>query len=226
MDAKQFLIEFHDYLAPTLDTYEQAIYLYIVRHSRVLGHESAVVGFKSARKKIALGKGPSSTTMSENVCYRKLQSLEAKGCIQILGSERLGTRVAPKLPLEITGLIPSAAADTILNLEDEDFFTLPDQRERILDREGRRCFYCLFQLSNENYVIEHVTSRPDGNGNYRNVVAACRRCNNRKGEMIATDFLRLLLREERLSDPEFEDRRAVLEKLKQSELKPSVSRCN
>ena len=35
MDAKRMLEEFQDYLAPKLDTYEQAIYLYILRHSRL-----------------------------------------------------------------------------------------------------------------------------------------------------------------------------------------------
>ena len=37
MDADRFLKEFHDFLAPRLDTYEQAIYLYAVRHSRLVG---------------------------------------------------------------------------------------------------------------------------------------------------------------------------------------------
>ena len=225
MDAKEFFIEFHDYMAPKLDTYEQAIYLYIVRHTRLLNSPNAVVGFKSVRKKMAFGVGKLGTAMSEGVCYDKLKSLEAKGCIEIVASERFGTRVAPKLPSEIPGLIAPAVSSAIIDLEDEDFFTLPEQRQRILEREGRVCFYCRCQLNKENYVIEHVTSRPDGNGNYRNVVAACRRCNNRKGETRATDFLRLLLREERLNDPEFEDRRAMLEKLKQGELKPQIPGC-
>ncbi|HEX5471290.1 MAG TPA: HNH endonuclease signature motif containing protein [Lacipirellulaceae bacterium] len=222
MDAKQFLVDFQDYLAPLLDTYEQVIYLYVVRRCRLLGHRVAVVGFKSARKKMALGKGPSKTTMSEGVCYEKLKSLAAKKCVEIVGTEHTGTRVAPKLPAEIPGLIPTVSAETTLNLEDEDFFTLPEQRARILERESGQCFYCLCQLNADNYVIEHVMSRPSGDGSYRNVVEACRRCNNRKGEMTAVDFLRLLLREARLSDPEFEDRCSMLEKLKRGELKPPL----
>ena len=37
MDIEAFIIEFQDHLAPRLDTYEQAIYLYLFRHTRLLG---------------------------------------------------------------------------------------------------------------------------------------------------------------------------------------------
>jgi hypothetical protein len=43
MDTKKFFLEFQDYLAPRLDTYEQAIYLYIVRHSRLIDEENVVI---------------------------------------------------------------------------------------------------------------------------------------------------------------------------------------
>lgn len=220
MDAEKFLIEFQDYLAPKLDTYEQAIYLYIVRHSRLVGEQDVVIGFKSARKRIAFGTGKSQSVMSDNVCYKKLRSLQSKGFIEVISSERRGTRVAAKLPNEIDGLVAEMVVDNVVDLELEDFFSLPTQRERILEREQHRCFYCLCELNQDNYVIEHVASRPSGSSNYRNVAAACRRCNNRKGESSAKDYLRVLLREERLSDGEFEERLMMLDKLQKGDLKP------
>jgi hypothetical protein len=45
MNIKQFIEQFQDHLAPKLDTYEQAIYLYIFRHSRLLGADEVVIGF-------------------------------------------------------------------------------------------------------------------------------------------------------------------------------------
>jgi hypothetical protein len=39
MDAKAVIEQFQDYLAPKLDTYEQALYLYIFRHNRLQGPE-------------------------------------------------------------------------------------------------------------------------------------------------------------------------------------------
>ena len=53
METKQFIEQFQDYLAPKLDAYEQALYLYIFRHSRLLGADEVVVEFKSARRRMA-----------------------------------------------------------------------------------------------------------------------------------------------------------------------------
>ena len=68
MDLQQFIAEFQDYPAPKLDTYDQAIYLYIFRHSRLIGLDEVTMGFKSARSRMACG----------NTAYIKLRSLETK----------------------------------------------------------------------------------------------------------------------------------------------------
>jgi hypothetical protein len=78
VDAKTFLEEFQDHLAGKLDTYEQALYLYCVRRSRLMGQLEAVIGFKSARRTLAFGIGKAGTPMSEAVCYEKLRSLEKR----------------------------------------------------------------------------------------------------------------------------------------------------
>lgn len=220
MDAKRFLEQFQDYLSPKLDTYEQVIYLYVVRRSRLRGECEAVIGFKSARRQIALGIGTAGSPMSEKTCYDKLRSLEKKKCLEIIGTEHLGTRVRVALPDEIPGLITTAQPLAPISLEEEDFFEIAASRQRILKREGNRCFYCLRVLNEQNYVIEHVRSRPQGDNSYRNVVAACRECNNRKGDSAADDFLRLLYRESALSADEFADRILHLQRLRAGELKP------
>lgn len=79
--------QFHDHLAPTLDTYEQAIYLYLLRHSRLQGVEDIVVGCKSARRRMAFGIGEKGKPMAERTCYDKLRSLGAKGAVAVLPSE-------------------------------------------------------------------------------------------------------------------------------------------
>ncbi|MGH9577899.1 MAG: hypothetical protein ACRD3R_10725 [Terriglobales bacterium] len=81
MDLGQFLTDFQDHLAPRLDTYEQAVYLYLFRHTRFIGLEEAVVVFKSTRRRMACGVGEKGKPMSENTAYEKLRSLEEKGCI-------------------------------------------------------------------------------------------------------------------------------------------------
>ena len=107
-----------------------------------------------------------------------------------------------------------------VNLEDLNFFAAPENRKLILEREDWHCFYCLAKLDENNHVIEHVVSRPEGNNSYRNVVAACRRCNNRKSDSPAEDFLRSLYREGLLSGDEFSARLSLLSRLFAGDLKP------
>ena len=215
-------IDFQDYLSPRLDTYEQAIYLYLFRHTLLTGKEEAVIGFKSARARMACGIGQEGRPMSENTAYVKLQSLAAKGCIEIVASEHAGRRIRVKLPKDIPGIIPVATTETPVSLDAMDFFDVPENRQFILQREENRCFYCLRSLTPETHVIEHVVSRPNGDSSYRNVVAACRECNNRKGSALARDFLRSLYRDGFLSDKELEGRLSHLERLECGDLKPVI----
>ena len=75
----------------------------------------------------------------------------------------------------------------------------------------------------QSFVIEHVNSRPEGNNGYRNVVAACRQCNNRKGPGSAEDLLRTLYRDGFLTDAEFEGRLSHLQQLEAGLLRPVLS---
>lgn len=222
MDAKQILEQFHDYLAPKLDTYEPAIYLYVLRHSRLQGLEEVVVGFKSARRRIAMGIGEKGKPMAERTCYEKLRSLQAKGCLQVVASEQNGTRLRLRLPSEIDGLVVAMIDDVAVGIEELDFFSIPEYRLAILQREANRCAYCLRAIDVSNYVIEHIASRPAGDNSYRNLVAACRGCNNRKGKSPAEDFLRLLYREGLLSSADLQSRLDVLRRVQSGELKPTL----
>ena len=92
----------------------------------------------------------------------------------------------------------------------------------ILEREEWRCFYCLAKLDENNHVIEHVVSRPEGDNSYRNVVAACRRCNNRKSALLAAEYLRSIYRDGILSGDEFTIRVALLARLQAGEHRPAL----
>jgi hypothetical protein len=105
MDLREFIAQFQDHLAPKLDTYEQAIYLYVFRHSRLLGLEQVTLGFKSARSRLARGAGEKGKPMSLCTAYSKLASLQAKGCIDILRTTDAGHELRLHIPSEIAGLI-------------------------------------------------------------------------------------------------------------------------
>ena len=215
-------VQYQDYLAPRLDVYEQAIYVFLLRQTHVEGKREAVIGFKSARKKLGFGIGKAGTAPSEGVVYEKLRSLQAKGCVALLGSERFGTRIEVRLPSEIPGVIQLRVAAAPFDVEAEDFFSIPANRNLILQREGWKCFYCLAKLDENNHVVEHVVSRPEGDNSYRNLVAACRRCNNRKGAFQADDFIRSLYREGMLSGDELAHRIEQLQALRAGLLKPTA----
>lgn len=223
MDVKAEIEVFQDHLAPKLDTYEQAIYLYIFRHSCLQGKEEITIGFKSARRNIAFGIGELGASISEGTCYKKLRSLESKGFLKMLGTERGGTKIRLHLPSEIRGVVVPQEVNPILDLEEIDFFAVPENRLAILRRESYKCFYCLSALNTSNHVIEHVLSRPEGNNTYRNLVAACVSCNNRKGNRLVDEFLRGLYRNGYLSAEEFESRLSALQLLRSGELKPILN---
>jgi hypothetical protein len=222
LDLREFFEHFQDHLAPKLDTYEQAIYLYVFRHSRLLDLEEVVVGFKSARHRLATGIGEDGRPMSEGTAYKKVASLEAKGCLTIVRTTHTGRLLRLHLPSEIEGLISPELPPEIIDIEDMDFFSVPENRQRLLVREQFRCFYTLKALDKDNFIVEHVVSRPDGNNSYRNCVAASREANNRKGAMSAEDFLRRLFREGYLSESEFDERKLALINLRAGLLKPSM----
>lgn len=222
-DLREFIQQFQDHLAPKLDTYEQAIYLYIFRHSRFIGKDEAVIGFKSARARMATGLGVDGTPMSEGSAYRKLSSLEAKRCIAILQTEHRGSRIRLNLPKEIEGVVPTIQSTPIeIDLEEIDFFNDLENRLAILKREDFRCFYTLKRLDANTFVVDHVVSRPNGNNSYRNVVAASREANNRKGATPADDFLRQIFREGLLSEQELTERLRALDDLQAGHLKPAL----
>ena len=222
MDLHEFIVQFQDHLAPKLDTYEQAIYLYVFRHSRLLGLDEVTIGFKSARHRLATGSGENGKPMSEKTAYDKTASLQEKGFITIVRTNHGGaSRI--HLPSEIPGLIPEHIPAVEPNLEAMDFFNVPENRALLLKRENSRCFYTLQEIDQNNFIVEHVVSRPTGDNSYRNCVAASRETNNKKGSTSAEDFLRRLFREGYLSESEFQDRQRALVKLKAGELKPSLA---
>ena len=221
MDLREFICQFHDYLAPKLDTYEQAIYLYVFRHSRLLGLDEVTIGFKSARTRMATGIGESGKPMSEGSAYSKLAALQAKGCITVVRTNHAGRVLRLHLPSEMPGLICEPAPASSVDIESMDFFNVPENRALLLKRESNRCFYTLQQLDENNFVVEHVVSRPTGGNGYRNCVAASREANNKKGSTSAEDFLRRLFREGYLSELEFQGRLQALAQLVAGELRPT-----
>jgi hypothetical protein len=119
---------------------------------------------------MACGIGTKGKHMSEGTAYSKLSSLEEKGAIKILRTEHTGRLIKLNLPSEIPGVIPEPISEKELNIEEMDFFEIPENRQMILERENRLCFYTLRPIDDKNFVVEHIVSRPTGDNSYRSSV--------------------------------------------------------
>ena len=108
-----------------------------------------------------------------------------------------------------------------LDVEGADYTSSKALREAIHRREESRCFYCFKFLRPRMRALDHVVARAIyGQHSYRNLVSCCTECNSRKGEMSAANFLRQLLRENRLHAAELDDRMRAVQALKEGKLKP------
>ena len=99
-----YIKEIIDFGEPKMDVYEFAIYMYLIRNTRLIGKEEGLFGFKSIRKSMVIGVGVKGTPMSEGICYDKIKSLETKGFIKTVSSEHKGTRIKVFYPSEVNGL--------------------------------------------------------------------------------------------------------------------------
>lgn len=214
INAKEILEEIVDRLIPAkeMDAYEQAIYYFLVRESRLRGDAEVRISIKSLGDRLF---------MTRRAIEPRLRSLQTKGCVEIADSGWSGTLVRVRLPIEILGARTVECQAASPDIETIDFFTDRKYREAILDREGRRCFYCQKALTKDNWSLDHVEAQVvNGQNGYRNIVAACHSCNSSKNASSAEDFLRGLYRRGRLSDNDFDGRLAALHALREGDLKP------
>jgi hypothetical protein len=100
--TRQLLLDIVDHLAPRLDTYELAIYLYLLRHTRLAGKIELKTSLGTAR--LGMAGGRPRKGMSRKTCLDRVRTLEAKGLIRARTS-RKGTRVRLFLPREVRDVV-------------------------------------------------------------------------------------------------------------------------
>ncbi|MBE2188360.1 MAG: HNH endonuclease [Desulfobulbaceae bacterium] len=216
----EILIEIQDYLVPQLDTYEQAIYHYILRHTILVGKREMYFSTRSAE--IGYGQGTKNTNPSGKQRSAKLRSLESKGAIRIVERSNKGIKVKIFLPSEMSGLIKEEISSDI-NIETLDFYTNKKLIGSILERENNKCFYTGRSINESNCYLDHVIPQSKGGNNtYRNIVATCYDANSAKREKDAIEFLREMYRDEIISLSEFNEVKMKLGKLTNGELVPNI----
>jgi len=214
VDWQKIYKDIEDLLLPHFecDIWERGLYLHLVRHTRLVGLETATIPLPTIA---------SALKCSEWQARKTIRSLAAKGCIE-LEQTRKGHTVKVPLPHELgIRAIPQESAK--VDIEEIDFYKDRQYLEALLARERNQCFYCLSEVTADSCELDHVISQLNGGGHgYRNIVVSCHSCNTRKQGTSPEDFLRSLYRRALLSEKEFEGRMHALASMQEGDLKPEV----
>jgi hypothetical protein len=220
--------QFEDVLAPRLQMppIDRAVYLHLLRHSRLEGklrlHFSILW--------LAHNIGLSGSAVRESV-----RRLIGQGVLRLLERNKSGHLVEVRVPEEIRvaredGIRTGGPAFRALGqaglpcgprLNNVDFLQNRALRDAIHAREHGVCFYCLRRIRGRVRCLDHVVPRVNfGRNSYRNLVSSCLQCNSRKGERSAGNYVRWLFREGRLTERELTGRLRALRALAAGRLRP------
>ena len=218
-DAGEIWKQFEDLLVPRLglSVVDRVAYSHLLRHSRLEGRVRLQFGILWLARGIGL---------SGNTARAAVRRLVNQGALRLVARNKGGHVVEVRLPGEIRGVRGRLNSDKARpNIEETDFMKTRALRKAIHAREGGRCFYCLRRLTSAMQGLDHVVPRvQSGSNSYRNLVSCCLECNSRKGEQPASDFLRCLYREGRLSPVDLTGRLHALEELVSGKLLPPAFR--
>ena len=217
-DGTRIWKQFEDLLVPRLrlSLVDRAVYSHLLRHSRLEG--KARLHFSI----LWLSRGTLMSTGSARGAVRRLAQM---GALRLVERSKAGHVVEMRVPEEIRSLRPGdlerEQQNVWADIEEMDFLESRALREAIHAREKGACFYCLRRLTARLRCIDHVVPLAlDGLNSYRNLVSACGECNSRKGERKASDYLRLLYREGRLTSVDRSERLRALGELAAGRRRP------
>ena len=182
-----------DYLVPELTPYESSVYLYLFRNSFL---ENGTTEVRVGKRTIATGYGKGSRGESTNYAHvsKILQNLEQKGCIKVGDTNRLGTLYTVSLPKDIP-LVAKKIASNISTKDEGDYFSNPDKRLEIYERDKWICQYCGEKVDQQNATLDHFIPRSKrGDNSKDNLRTCCLLCNGIKSGRTYEDAAPLLLK--------------------------------
>lgn len=218
-ELDKILFQIQDLLVPKLDSYEQAIYHYIFRHTYLVDKKQML--FSTRKAEIGFGIGVNAKPPSSKTRSSKLRTLEKKGALTIVERSNKGILVEIILPSEMNGLI-AEKKNVDIDMTTLDFYKDRRLLPALLERENYSCFYTGKKITEENCYLDHVIPQSKGgNNSYRNIVAACYDANSLKQDIAVDDFARSLFKEDVLSLKEFKNLKKKIEDLQAGILIPS-----
>ena len=250
LNAKLLWMQFEDILAPRLGltVWDRAVYSHLLRHSLVVGKLRLHFAVLSVARDLGLSNGPvrqAVRRLDELGALRLLERSKTGHLVQMRLPQQIrnlrpakGGIAARRLPARrgrsflhheprgatrhfLKGASHAAEGPHASAIESTDFLKTWALRKSIHDRERGACFYCLRRTPAHVQCLDHVVPRARfGRNSYRNLVSCCMECNPRKGDHPASNFLRTLYRQGRLTPAELDARLRALKDLAAGKLRP------
>jgi len=202
MDALEFpelVAAVIDFLQPTLEPYEAAIYWHLFRHSILEnGTQYARTSTRNLQSGVIVSRSGQSSDLSYGAVQIALQGLESKGAIARVGdTTREGTLYKICLPEEIPlcqERMRTAVAEEPSRFIDQatelDYYNIAENREKVFERDRFKCHYCQKQLTRFTATLDHIQPVSRGGDNsLSNLVTACLHCNSRRGNRPVMDAI-------------------------------------
>jgi hypothetical protein len=178
-NLNEIITQFVDYLLPELTPYQTTMYLLLLRKS-ILENESKEVRIGKRTLASIYGKGSRGEKTNYEHISKQLKGLEKIGCISIGDTTRDGTLYNIKLPIDIPLVAEKIASKTEPNFE-EDFFTDPEKRKLIFERDKWICCYCGEKVTIDNATLDHFHPQHlGGTHSKENLKTCCLTCNSIK----------------------------------------------
>jgi hypothetical protein len=177
-DPKNLICDFVDLVMPSLTPYESSFYVLFLRLSFFDNNSFQVrIGKRSVAEQV--GK---SARGGANISFYQVtdvfKSLEEKGCIVIGNTTREGTLYTVLPPREIPFVKEKLAVPAPA---DDDYFTDPDKRRSLFERDKWTCQYCGEIVSSDNATLDHyIPQSKGGNHSKENLRTCCLVCNSIK----------------------------------------------
>ena len=171
------LEQFVDLLMPELTPYETSLYMFFLRSSFLSDDSEIRIGKRTIAEKY--GKGSRGEKTNYAHVSKILKRLEEKGCIKIGDTNRDGSLYRIILPSDIPLVAEKLAI--VPKTEDEDYFTKPEKRKELFERDKWICHYCGEKVTEENATLDHLTPQHKGGKHTKdNLKTSCLVCNSIK----------------------------------------------
>lgn len=154
-----------------------------------------------------------------NTVKRRLADLFQNECISVNRQRGRANEIAVYLPNAIPRCkelieLEEAVAPKAERPDERDYYSDPERRIEILDRDKRTCVYYRLEVSEDSFVLDHLIPIANGGTNRRfNLVTSCQPCNARKKDQDPNQFLLSNYRIQLLTQQEFLTQKNYIEQL-------------